>query len=122
MLPTLNTFPNRGPILSTLFAFVSPTLKLFPNNAIKRPRRFLRYRINLLLRSIELVSRLAQLLILSITYDLTSVLRIDHASLLYISIIYFHKGRDPINIRVILTFTTNEDSKTVKVRPQEQFK
>jgi hypothetical protein len=30
--------------------------------------------------------------------------------------IHFHKGRDPINIRVILTFTTNKDSKIVKVR------
>jgi hypothetical protein len=36
--------------------------------------------------------------------------------------IHFHKGRDPINIGVTLTFTTNEGSKTVKVRPQEQFK
>jgi hypothetical protein len=36
--------------------------------------------------------------------------------------IHFHKGRDPIDIRVTLTFTTNESSKTVKVRPQKQFK
>jgi hypothetical protein len=36
--------------------------------------------------------------------------------------IHFHKGRDPINIRVTLTFTTNESSKTVEVRPQKQFK
>jgi hypothetical protein len=56
---------------------------------MERPRRFLRYKINLLLRPIELVSRLAQLLLLSITYDLTSVLRINHASLLHISIVCF---------------------------------
>jgi hypothetical protein len=31
--------------------------------------------------------------------------------------IYFHKGRDPIDIRVTLTFTINEGSKTVKIRP-----
>jgi hypothetical protein len=36
--------------------------------------------------------------------------------------IHFHKSRNPINIRVTLTFTTYEDSKTVNVRPQEQFK
>jgi hypothetical protein len=36
--------------------------------------------------------------------------------------IHFHKGRDPIDIGVTLTFTTNEGSKTVEVRPQEQFK
>jgi hypothetical protein len=42
-LPTLYTFPNRGPILFALFAFASPTLKLFPNNAMERPRCFLRY-------------------------------------------------------------------------------
>jgi Reverse transcriptase (RNA-dependent DNA polymerase) len=36
--------------------------------------------------------------------------------------IHFHKNRDPINIRVTLTFTTNEGSKTVEIRPQEQFK
>ena len=36
--------------------------------------------------------------------------------------IHFHKGRDPINIRITLTFTTCEGSKTVDVRPQEQFK
>jgi hypothetical protein len=36
--------------------------------------------------------------------------------------IHFHKGKDSINIRVTLTFTTNEGSKTVKVRPQKQFK
>jgi hypothetical protein len=36
--------------------------------------------------------------------------------------IHFHKGRDPINIRITLTFTTYESSKTVKVRLQEQFK
>jgi hypothetical protein len=33
--------------------------------------------------------------------------------------IHFHKDRDPINIGVILTFTTNEGFKTVKVRSQE---
>jgi hypothetical protein len=31
--------------------------------------------------------------------------------------IHFHKGRDPINIGVTLTFTTCEGSKTVNVRP-----
>jgi hypothetical protein len=31
--------------------------------------------------------------------------------------IYFHKGRDPINIRVTLIFITYEGSKTVEVRP-----
>jgi hypothetical protein len=31
--------------------------------------------------------------------------------------IHFHKGRDPINIGIILTFTTNEGFKTVEVRP-----
>jgi hypothetical protein len=31
--------------------------------------------------------------------------------------IHFHKGRDSINIGVILTFTTCEGSKTVNVRP-----
>jgi hypothetical protein len=31
--------------------------------------------------------------------------------------IHFHKGRDPINIKVTLTFTTCEGSKTVNVRP-----
>jgi hypothetical protein len=31
--------------------------------------------------------------------------------------IYFHKGRDPINIKITLTFTTYEGSKTVKIRP-----
>jgi hypothetical protein len=36
--------------------------------------------------------------------------------------IHFHKDRDPIDIKVTLTFTTCEDSKTVDVRPQEQFK
>jgi hypothetical protein len=36
--------------------------------------------------------------------------------------IYFHKGRDPINIRITLTFTINEGFKIVKVRPQKQFK
>jgi hypothetical protein len=36
--------------------------------------------------------------------------------------IHFHKSRDPINIRVTLTFTTNEGSKTVKIRLQKQFK
>jgi hypothetical protein len=36
--------------------------------------------------------------------------------------IHFHKGRDPINIRITLTFTTCEGSKTVNIRPQEQFK
>jgi hypothetical protein len=36
--------------------------------------------------------------------------------------IYFHKGRDPIDIGVTLTFTTCEGFKTVDVRPQEQFK
>jgi Reverse transcriptase (RNA-dependent DNA polymerase) len=36
--------------------------------------------------------------------------------------IHFHKGRDPIDIRITLTFTTYEGSKTVKVRPQKQFK
>jgi Reverse transcriptase (RNA-dependent DNA polymerase) len=36
--------------------------------------------------------------------------------------IHFHKGRNPIDIRITLTFTTNEDSKTVKIRPQKQFK
>jgi hypothetical protein len=36
--------------------------------------------------------------------------------------IHFQKSRNPINIRVTLTFTTYEDSKTVNVRPQEQFK
>jgi hypothetical protein len=36
--------------------------------------------------------------------------------------IHFHKGRDPIDIGITLTFTTNEGSKTVKIRPQEQFK
>jgi hypothetical protein len=36
--------------------------------------------------------------------------------------IHFHKGRDPINIKVTLTFITNEGSKTVKIRPQKQFK
>jgi hypothetical protein len=36
--------------------------------------------------------------------------------------IHFHKGRDPIDIRIILTFTTCEGSKTVNIRPQEQFK
>jgi hypothetical protein len=36
--------------------------------------------------------------------------------------IHFHKGRDPINIKVTLTFTTCEGSKTVDIRPQEQFK
>jgi hypothetical protein len=33
--------------------------------------------------------------------------------------IHFHKGRDPIDIRVTLIFTTNEGFKTVKVRLQE---
>jgi hypothetical protein len=36
--------------------------------------------------------------------------------------IHFHKGRDSINIGVTLTFTTCEGSKTVNIRPQEQFK
>jgi hypothetical protein len=36
--------------------------------------------------------------------------------------IHFYKGRNPINIGIILIFTTNEGSKTVKIRPQEQFK
>jgi hypothetical protein len=36
--------------------------------------------------------------------------------------IHFHKGRDSIDIGVILTFITNEGSKTVKIRPQEQLK
>jgi hypothetical protein len=36
--------------------------------------------------------------------------------------IHFHKSRNPINIGIILTFTTCEDSKTVNIRPQEQFK
>jgi hypothetical protein len=36
--------------------------------------------------------------------------------------IHFHKNRDPINIGVTLTFITCEGSKTVNVRPQEQFK
>jgi hypothetical protein len=36
--------------------------------------------------------------------------------------IHFYKSRDPINIKVILTFTTYEGFKTVKVRPQKQFK
>jgi hypothetical protein len=31
--------------------------------------------------------------------------------------IHFHKGRDPIDIGVILTFTTCEGSKTVDIRP-----
>jgi hypothetical protein len=31
--------------------------------------------------------------------------------------IYFHKGKNPINIRVTLIFITNEDFKIVKVRP-----
>jgi hypothetical protein len=30
--------------------------------------------------------------------------------------IHFHKGRDPINIRITLTFITCENSKTVNVR------
>ena len=30
--------------------------------------------------------------------------------------IHFHKSRDPIDIGVTLTFTTNEGSKTVKIR------
>jgi hypothetical protein len=36
--------------------------------------------------------------------------------------IHFHKGRDPIDIGVTLTFITCESSKTVDVRLQEQFK
>jgi hypothetical protein len=36
--------------------------------------------------------------------------------------IHFHKSKDPINIGITLTFTTYESSKTVKIRPQEQFK
>jgi hypothetical protein len=56
---------------------------------MERSRCFLRYRIDLFLRLIELISRLAQFFILYITYDLTSVFRIDYASLLHISIIYF---------------------------------
>jgi hypothetical protein len=36
--------------------------------------------------------------------------------------IHFHKGRNFINIGVTLTFTTCEGSKTVDIRPQEQFK
>jgi hypothetical protein len=36
--------------------------------------------------------------------------------------IHFHKGRDPIDIEITLTFITCEGSKTVNVRPQEQFK
>jgi hypothetical protein len=31
--------------------------------------------------------------------------------------IHFYKSRDSINIGITLTFTTNEGSKTVKVRP-----
>jgi hypothetical protein len=31
--------------------------------------------------------------------------------------IHFYKGRDPINIGIILTFIIYEGSKTVKVRP-----
>jgi hypothetical protein len=31
--------------------------------------------------------------------------------------IHFYKGRDPINIRVTLTFTTYEGSKIVEIRP-----
>ena len=31
--------------------------------------------------------------------------------------IHFHKGRNPIDIGVTLTFTTYEGSKTVKIRP-----
>jgi hypothetical protein len=33
--------------------------------------------------------------------------------------IYFYKNRNLINIRVTLTFTTYESSKTVKIRPQK---
>jgi hypothetical protein len=36
--------------------------------------------------------------------------------------IHFHKGRNPIDIKIILTFTAYEGYKTVKIRPQEQFK
>jgi hypothetical protein len=36
--------------------------------------------------------------------------------------IHFHKNRDSIDIGVTLTFTTCENSKTVDVRPQKQFK
>jgi hypothetical protein len=36
--------------------------------------------------------------------------------------IHFHKGRDPIDIGITLTFTTCESFKTVNIRPQEQFK
>jgi Reverse transcriptase (RNA-dependent DNA polymerase) len=35
--------------------------------------------------------------------------------------IHFHKGRNPIDIRITLTFTTYEGSKTVKIRPQEHY-
>jgi hypothetical protein len=31
--------------------------------------------------------------------------------------IHFHKGKDPINIKVTLTFTTCEGSKTVNIGP-----
>jgi hypothetical protein len=31
--------------------------------------------------------------------------------------IHFHKSRDPINIKITLTFITNEDFKIVKIRP-----
>jgi hypothetical protein len=36
--------------------------------------------------------------------------------------IHFYKSKDPINIGITLTFITCEGSKTVNVRPQEQFK
>jgi hypothetical protein len=36
--------------------------------------------------------------------------------------IHFHKGKNPIDIGITLTFTTCEDSKTVNIRPQKQFK
>jgi hypothetical protein len=36
--------------------------------------------------------------------------------------IHFQRGRDPIDIKIILTFTTNEGPKIVEIRPQEQFK
>ena len=36
--------------------------------------------------------------------------------------IHFHKGKDPIDIGITLTFTTCEGFKTVNIRPQEQFK
>jgi hypothetical protein len=36
--------------------------------------------------------------------------------------IHFHKGKDSIDIKITLTFTTCEGSKTVNIRLQKQFK